>query len=1009
MTASVGSLTFTRVLSTPAVPNPAEESPLRRAILAGLLDAGSRGHPVASLWIRPERHSPLQILIAGALASSPAEEDASRSRSLLFPLGATGISVTTAEVKDLLRPFSYCVGCRGGFEPLLADTEEQNPKAEERWSSSPLDDVAGYLAHEAFAWLVVCVPRPGDEVRAELDRLRRELFRLRQSGRLSEADVLDLERGQAWFRAMYRAGVGGVWDVSVAVGTSDETTVLPVASVLCTAAERSVSLYKIRPDPVEIHASLDDALQHVRTGDAPPHDQRPFRATSDLAAALVRPPESELPGVRVVAPPTFDTTPEMHGEVGARVELGTVLDRFLRPAGTLTIGLSTLNRHTFVCGATGGGKSQTVRGLLESLSRRSPAIPWLVIEPAKAEYARMAGRLADLGDHDVLVIAPGDPQAPPASINPLEPASLEPGNPARTFPLQSHADLVRALFMAAFDAIEPFPQILSRALTDCYETAGWDLVTGEPLLSWNRATGQPTPGTGERSLSRYPSLANLQKMAQQVVEQIGYGEDIKKHVRGFVDVRIGSLRMGTPGRFFEGGHPLDVAALLQRNVVLELEAITNDQDKAFVMGAVLIRLYEQLLLEERERFALKKTPTRLRHVTVIEEAHRLLRNVPIDSPVAHSLELFASLLAEIRAYGEGIIVAEQIPSKLISDVVKNTALKIVHRLPAADDREAVGATMNLSDAQSQYVVTLAPGSAAVFADGMDRPILAAMGLGEHREDAQGAIRVPPLLAGRRRSRFCGTQCYTEEPCQLGGLRRAERLLDEHPEVTFWTEMTFAAHGVGLPAPHVADTPAFRELQERFTQDPRQVECALAHAVERATSSRYESLTTYFDPEALGAHVQQLATHLFLEHRDHPTCADDQGIWRVGAERFGDIEYGLSRLADGATPPFTHDEYLRRAAARGLDLGTGSFATQLSFLKSLPWKHVEAAQQRALLIGSAMLPQLLMAVAAIAGPGKPSEQLTSVSTQVLVWANSRQPERLLRALVPPEAPKKETAI
>ena len=1002
MTTLLGSLTFTRVLTTPAVPDAGEESPLRRAILAGLLDAGSRGHSVASLWIRPEPQVPLQILIAGALTASPAAEDAAGVRSLLFPLGATGTSVAPAELKELLAPFSFCVGCPGGFEPLLADTEEQNPKVEERWSSSPLDDVAGYLAHEAFAWLVVCAPRSQDEIRAELDALRRDLFRLRQSGRLSEADVLDLERGQAWFRALYRAGVGGVWDVSVALGTRDESTVLPVASILCTAAERSVSLYKIRPDNAAIHSSLDDALRHVATGDAPPYDHCPFRATTDLAAALVRPPESELPGLRVVVPPTFDTTPEMYGEQGARVELGTVLDRFLRPAGPLTIGLETLNRHTFVCGATGGGKSQTVRGLLETVSRRSPAIPWLVIEPAKAEYARMAGRLADLVGLDVLVIAPGDPTAPPASINPLEPASLEPGNPARTFPLQSHADLVRALFMAAFHADEPFPQVLSRALTQSYEAAGWDLVTGEPLLSWDRTSGQPTPEAREHSLLRYPSLASLQKTAQQVVEEIGYGEDIKKNVRGFVDVRIGSLRLGTPGRLFEGGHPLDVSALLKRNVVLELEGITNDQDKAFVMGAVLIRLYEQLLLEEKERFASEKTPTQLRHITVVEEAHRLLRNVPVDSPAAHSLELFASLLAEIRAYGEGVVVAEQIPSKLISDVLKNTALKIVHRLPAADDREAVGATMNLSEAQSQYVVTLAPGTAAVFADGMDRPILASMRSGENREDPNGAVRLPPLLAGRRRSRFCGAQCSNGAPCMLGDLRRSERFLDGHPELTFWTEMSFAAHGIGYPAPGVADTHALRELREVAAKNPRQVECAIAHALERATSSRYEGLTTFFDPEALGAHLQQVATHIFLEREDSLPCADDQGVWRAGNQRFADIAYGLSQLAEQAPAPFTHDDYLHQAAARGLDLGPEPVAIQLSYLKSLPWTHFKGARQRALLIGSQMPAQLLTAAAAIAGPGKPSDQLTSASTRALVWANPAQTRTLERHLVPPEA-------
>src|SRR6202035_3478441 len=147
-------------------------------------------------------------------------------------------------------------------------------------------------------------------------------------------------------------------------------------------------------------------------------------------------------------------------------------------------------------------------------------------------------------------------------------------------------------------------------------------------------------------------------------------------------------------------------------------------DKAFLMGTVLIRLAEHLRLRQR---AEGPAVPRLRHLSVFEEAHRLLRQPRgPDGAAAHAVEMFAGLLAEIRAYGEGLIIAEQIPAKIIPDAVKNTAVKIVHRLPAADDRETVGATMNMTDAQSRYLVTLPPGQAAVFTDGMDYPVLAAM-------------------------------------------------------------------------------------------------------------------------------------------------------------------------------------------------------------------------------------------------------------------------------------------
>jgi hypothetical protein len=1009
---TLASLSFTKVHTVPSGPDSETLSPLRRAILAGLLDAGVQGVPVASLWVRTQPWEPLQVFFSGVLGPARPGGDPNRPRPLLFPLGATGTPIGTNDLNELFAPFAKWVGCGGRFEPLRRDTEDAAEKAEQRWSSSPFDDVVAYLGHQAFAWVVACSPVPEKAVQEEMDSSRRELFRLRQTSRLSEADMIDLERGEAWFRELSRASHGGVWDVSVAVGVVETAALMPIASVLSTAAEHSISSYRLRPILGAVASTADAALCLSVTEQLLPPASVPFRATSDLACALVRPPETELPGLRVVAPPVFDTTPEIP-TAGDVVQLGTVLDRFLRPAGTLNISCETLNRHTFVCGATGGGKSQTVRALLEQLSRLEHSIPWLVIEPAKAEYARMGSRLRDIPGLSVLVIRPGDPKAPPASLNPLEPASLEPGNPDRTFPLQSHADLVRALFLAAFNAADPFPQVLSRALTECYERAGWDLVTGEPLTRFDRFTGLPTTVDVEHRLPRYPTLESLQNRARAVVDEIGYGEDIKKNIRGFVDVRIGSLRLGTPGRFFQGGHPLDFEALLKRNVVIEIETVTNDEDKAFVMGAVLIRLYEQLLLEEKERNDLEEkerndleekerndtlgSPTPFRHLTVIEEAHRLLRNVPMDSPAAHSLELFASLLAEVRAYGEGILVAEQIPSKLIADVIKNTALKVVHRLPAGDDRATVGATMNLSKVQSEYVVTLDPGTAAVFADGMDRPVLTQM-VREGRVDAKHVVRIAPLSG--RRSRMCGRECQFGEPCSLSVLRRAERLVDVHPELTLWTEVSVAAHCVGYPSPHFVDTYSVRELREAAIAQPRVVECAITHTLERAITSRYEGLSAFYDPDALGIHLQGMITDLLFGATPDAKCSEDRGRWRVGVQRFADVSEDLSLLASGEKSHFSQPELTRLAQERGLDLGPGTPDEQNTYLRSLSWLHFQFDGYRALLVGDAIPVRLLTAAAAIAGPGETSRQLKDALARTVVWPNPVVAVNLLAQVFPP---------
>ncbi|MFL6113151.1 MAG: ATP-binding protein, partial [Catenulispora sp.] len=686
-------LAFMRVVAVPSAPDAEGLARFRSARVAGLLHAGACQARVAALWVRARPYAELEVYLAGP---EPAETTG-EERALSFPLGARGLPTAAGEVSRLLKGFPVWQECAGVFDPLARP--ERSEAADDKRGGS-FDAQVDYLLHRAFAWLVVAEPCSEDSIGPELRRLQREVYQSKSAGSLREADVVSTERLEAWYRELAGAAPAGLWNISVLVGAVDDASA--VASALSAAAEMSTLGYRLRPAAVDQPKVAETDRPAVRLAAA-----SPFCGTVELLADLIRPPETEIAGLRALTPPTFDLT--VDASSGDQLALGAVLDRHRRPITPLRLPLSSLNRHVFVCGATGGGKSQTVRTLLEQLSRRQPQpIPWLVIEPAKAEYAGMAGRLRDLPDVPVQVLRPGDPAAAPACLNPLEPSSLEPGNPERTFPLQAHADLVRALFVAAFRADEPFPQVLSAALTDCYEAMGWDLVTSQPRhLQLQQFASRSGPAATDWS-PHFPRLSDLQRTAREVVDSIGYDEDIRKRVRGFVDVRLGSLRTGAPGRFFEGGHPLDVARMLTQNTVIEAETIANDQDKAFVMGIILIRVYEQLLLEAQER-----TGPQLRHVTVIEEAHRLLRRVHDDSPIAQSIELFASMLAEVRAYGEGLIVAEQIPSKIVSDVIKNTAIKIVHRLPAADDREAVGATMNLSEQQSAYVVSLTPGKAAV--------------------------------------------------------------------------------------------------------------------------------------------------------------------------------------------------------------------------------------------------------------------------------------------------------
>jgi hypothetical protein len=291
-------------------------------------------------------------------------------------------------------------------------------------------------------------------------------------------------------------------------------------------------------------------------------------------------------------------------------------------------------------------------------------------------------------------------------------------------------------------------------------------------------------------------------------------------------------------------------------VVLEIEDAGDDHDKAFLMGAVLIRLTEHLRLRARNE---RPGEPRLRHLTVIEEAHRLLRQPPPGAGIgaaAHAVEMFADLLAEIRAYGEGLIIAEQIPAKLIPDVIKNTAVKIVHRLPAADDRAAVGATMNLSDAQSEYLVTLPPGEAAVHADGMDYPLLVRIPDGTSRETSASPATGSAMPVIGRRSPACGSACQAS-PCTLAEMRAAQRATITDPRITLWAELAVIAHLTGWPAPR--PVPAFAaDLQEL---DARRLDCALSQAADSAVAARVPAISTRVSPHTLTAHVTTVLREL----------------------------------------------------------------------------------------------------------------------------------------------------
>jgi DNA helicase HerA-like ATPase len=807
----------------------------------------------------------VRVIAAGdALVGSV--DDKSAEVLLSLPAGARGRTLPDDELAGLLSQLGCWREIGGISDSLLAGDGQGGDcgMRAERAGGLSLDDglLGGWTG--AFGWLVVADPVMPQELRGLAEDVGAGQRVAEASADRFPERAVQARRLKGRHAELQRGGSGGFWRISVMAGGADEVSAARVAGLFCASTDLSGLPYALSPVPVA--ASPGPGAELGRDG----NPAAPFYGSTELLAALVRPPEAEVPGVRFALRPEFDVTPET--PVGG-IQLGEVLDRNLMPAGPFAVSADSLNRHVFVCGATGAGKSQTVRCLLEAASERG--IPWLVVEPAKAEYRLMASRLPGA---EVIRIRPGEPDAIAAGLNPLEPADDGTGG---RFPLQTHADLVKALFIASFQAEEPFPQVLSTALGRVYEEAGWDLALGEPC--GYPLEGRPPVAHGIREAA-YPTLTSLQRAAERVVAEIGYSQRVTDDVLGFIRVRLASLRHGTTGRFLEGGHPLDFAALLRRNVVLEIEDVGDDADKAFLMGTVLIRLAEYLRLTHRTA---GRGPG-LAHLTVVEEAHRLLRRCEPSGTggagaAAHAVELFAGLLAEIRAYGEGLVIAEQIPARLAPDAIKNTAVKITHRLPAADDREAVGATMNATPHQSRYLVTLPPGQAAVFSDGMDFPVLVKVKDGTEREAASPAPTADARTVVRPRSGTCGGECMVR-PCTLREMRGGQRALDGVPWVRLWAELAVLAHLTGwpMPVPTPAALAALREQPARLAQ------CAASHAVDAAVAVR----PRIGRPTAFAVHVA--AAIRTRAERSEWWCQPDEPEWLLGAEVTEDVVFGVVR-------------------------------------------------------------------------------------------------------------------
>jgi len=414
--------------------------------------------------------------------------------------------------------------------------------------------------------------------------------------------------------------------------------------------------------------------------------------SSDLAA-LVQLPGHEMPGFRIKPYARFGVT--RTEAPGTSLDLGELLDQGAALGVPYSIPLRTLTKHGLIVGTTGSGKTTTVCRLLRGLWEKG--VPFLVIEPVKTEYRDLlrGGRLGEA----LRIFTLGNEQVAPFRLNPL---SILPG-----VSVQAHIDLLKSVFNSSFFMWGPLPQVLELCLHEIYRDRGWDLTTGHNPRGLSQAN---------------PTLTDLWRKVDPVVNGLGYSHESTLEIRAALKTRLESLRIGGKGMMLDTRASPCLEALLQKPTVIELQAVADNEEKAFLMGIILALLYEYYGSRGLEGGG------ELKHVTVIEEAHRLLSRDTSENPYTgnvkgQAVETFTNILAEIRAYGEGFLIAEQIPTKLAPEIIKNTNLKVMHRLVAEDDRRVMAAAMNIPEADARRVVSLAVGQAAVFSEGWDTAAL----------------------------------------------------------------------------------------------------------------------------------------------------------------------------------------------------------------------------------------------------------------------------------------------
>ncbi|MFR2119841.1 MAG: ATP-binding protein, partial [Streptococcus salivarius] len=403
-------------------------------------------------------------------------------------------------------------------------------------------------------------------------------------------------------------------------------------------------------------------------------------------------PRKSIPGLPILECAEFGRNIAKFDEEGVTdkvLHLGDIFHMYHKEDVPVNLSQNSLASHVFVTGSTGSGKSNTIYQLLKE--GRKNGLKFLVVEPAKGEYKHV------FGNYDDVSVYGTNPQ-----LTPL--LRLNPFSFPKEIHILEHLDRLVEIFNVCWPMYAAMPAVLKKAVEQSYQDCGWNLL--ESTNPYGRL---------------YPNFNDIADNIKTIIDSSEYDDENKGAYKGALLTRIESLTNGINGLIFSN-EELTNEHLFDTNVIVDLSRVGSTETKSLLMGILVLKLQEY-------RMANGDMNAELKHITVLEEAHNLLKRTSTEQMaesanlLGKSVEMLANAIAEMRTYGEGFIIADQAPGLMDLSVIRNTNTKIIMRLPDFSDRDLVGKSANLNDDQIIELAKLPKGVAAVYQNEWIQPVL----------------------------------------------------------------------------------------------------------------------------------------------------------------------------------------------------------------------------------------------------------------------------------------------